>query len=139
MPRRSKSLELLEFEIHFYEKLLTAYPDFIDALVPLAEAYTRRGLYDQGLQIDLRLTELRAQDPLSWYNLGCSYALLNRLDKAVEALQRAVGLGYRDFAFLQRDPDLASLRQSPKHRLLLDAVAGLVAQQARPPAHPSSP
>ena len=45
MPRRSKSAELLEFEIQFYEKLLRAYPNFVDALIPLGDAYTRHGLH----------------------------------------------------------------------------------------------
>ena len=81
MPRRSKSEELLEFEISFYEKLLTAYPDFIDVLIPLANAYTRRGLHEKGLEVDRRLTELRQDDPLAWYNLACSYSLLTRIDE----------------------------------------------------------
>lgn len=125
MPRRSKSEELLEFEITFYEKLLRAYPDFVDVLVPLGEAYTRHGLYEKGLQVDLRLTALRAADPLSWYNLACSYALLKRLDETIDALRRAFELGYRDLAYLQKDPDLVAVRHSPKYRQLLESLAAL--------------
>lgn len=123
MPRRSKSDELLEFEIHFYEKLLSAYPDFVDVLVPLGDAYTRRGLYDKGLQVDLRLTQLRGSDPLSWYNLACSYSLLNRVDKSLDALRQAASAGYRDVEYLQKDPDLLNLRRSPKYRQFLDSFA----------------
>ena len=119
MPRRSKSDELLEFEIQFYEKLLSAYPDFVDALVPLGDAYTRRGLHDKGLAIDLKLTQLRGQDPLTWYNLACSYSLLHRVDESLEALRRAVALGYRDMRHLQQDPDLLTLRQSQQYRQFL--------------------
>lgn len=127
MPKRSKSDELLEFEIHFYEKLVSAYPDFIEALLPLGDAYTRRGLYDKGLQIDLRLTHLRGSDPLSWYNLACSYSLLKRLDESLEALRRAFELGYRDVGHLQQDQDLLNLRQSPKYRQLLASFTSLPA------------
>jgi tetratricopeptide (TPR) repeat protein len=116
MARRSKSQELLEFEIHFYEKLLSAYPDFIDVLIPLAAAYTKRGLFEKGLQVDLRLAQLRGQDPLSWYNLACSYSLLRRIDEALQALRRAFELGYVDLQHLQSDPDLANLRQSAQYR-----------------------
>ena len=123
MPRRSKSDELLEFEIHFYEKLLTAYPDFVDVLVPLGDAYTRRGLHEKGLEIDLRLTKLRSQDSLTWYNLACSYSLLRRIEEALTALQRAFELGYRDLPHLQRDADLANLRQSPRYQQLLNQFA----------------
>lgn len=135
MARRSKTQELLEFEIRFYEKLLGAYPDFVDVLIPLGEAYTRRGLFDKGLQVDLRLAQLRGEDPLTWYNLGCSYTLLKRIDDAVSALQRAITIGYRDIAYLQKDPDLANLRQSPRYRDVLESFAAV----QRPPVSPSSP
>ena len=132
MPRRTKSEELLEFEISFYEKLLRAYPDFVDALLPLGDAYTRRGLHEKGLQIDLRLTRLRGDDPLAWYNLACSYSLLERLDEALEALRRSVELGYGDLAHLQKDPDLVNLRQSQKYRQFLEACTSLAAPKTLP-------
>ncbi|MBI2093549.1 MAG: hypothetical protein HYT88_02355 [Candidatus Omnitrophica bacterium] len=123
MPRRSKADELLEFEIQFYEKLLAAYPDFVDVLIPLGEAYTRKGLYDRGLTVDMRLAQLRGEDPLIWYNLACSFSLLNRVDESLDALRKAVGLGYNNLKHLQGDPDLSNLRRSPKYRQFLDAVA----------------
>jgi len=113
---------LLEFEIAFYEKLLRAYPDFVDVLIPLGDAYTRGGFYEKGLGIDLRLTALRGQDPLSWYNLACSYSLLTRLDEALEALRRALELGYGDLDALQKDPDLLNLRRSEQYRRLLASL-----------------
>ena len=125
MPRRSRSEELLDFEIEFYGKLLRAYPDFADVLLPLGDAYTRRGHYDKGLEIDLRLTQLRGSDPLSWYNLACSYSLLNRVDDSVKALRHSVALGYTDVPYLQKDPDLLNVRQSPKYRELLELFASL--------------
>lgn len=123
MARRSKSQELLDFEIHFYEKLLAAYPDFVDVLGPLGQAYTRRGLVEKGLQVDLRMVQLRSNDTIAWYNLACSYSLLKRLDEALEALQRAVELGYSDLPHLQSDPDLLNLRQFPKYQKVLALVA----------------
>ena len=136
MPRRTKSEELLDFEIHFYERLLSAYPDFSDVLIPLAEAYTRRGLHDKGLAVDLRLTQLRSQDPIAWYNLACSYSLLKRLDESIEALRRSFELGYTDFNHLRRDPDLANIRHAPKYKQLMDSVLSL---KARPVASAPNP
>ena len=123
MPRRSKTQDLLDFEIAFYEKLLTAYPDFVDVLVPLGNSYTRRGLYEKGLAVDLRLIQLRSEDTLTWYNLACSYSLLNRVDEALDALQRAVSLGYADVDYLRKDPDLSNVRRSPKYNAFLEATA----------------
>ena len=123
MPRRPKAEELLDFEIAFYEKLVTAYPDFLDALIPLGNAYTRRGLHEKGLAIDLRLSQLRATDAVVWYNLACSYSLLNRVDDALDALRRALELGYADLEYLRNDPDLRNLRGSPKYRQLFGSSA----------------
>ena len=132
MPRRAKSEELLDFEITFYEKLLRAYPDFVDVLIPLGNAYTRRRLYDKGLEIDLRLTQLRGNDPLTWYNLACSYSLLKRVEDSLEALRRSFDLGYMDVAYLQKDPDLINLRQSPKYRQFLESSLSFPALKAPP-------
>ena len=137
MPRRSKVDALLDFEITFYEKLLRAYPDFVDVLVPLGNAYTRRKLYEKGLQVDLRLAQLRGDDPLTWYNLACSYSLLNRINEALEVLQRSVALGYRDMEYLQKDPDMLNLRQSPKYRQVLESLASLRMPRTRQAPSPS--
>ena len=120
MQKRSKTHEQAEFEIRFYEQLVNQYPDFADALMALGEAYTRRGWYEKGLLADLKLAELKRDDSVVWYNHACSYALLTRPDDALEALQRAIALGNDDFEHLIRDPDLATIRQSPKFRLLLE-------------------
>ena len=136
MPRRSKSSELLEFEISFYQKLLRAYPDFVDVLIPLGDAYTRHGLYEKGLEVDLRIAQLRGEDPLTWYNLACSYSLMKRVDESMEALRRSIELGYTDLGYLQKDPDLINLRQSEKYRQFLESFASFAA--AKTPQTPTS-
>ncbi len=123
MARKNKATELLDFEIAFYEGLVLKYPDFIDALVPLAEGYTRRGLHERGLKIDLLLTQLRGEDPIVWYNLGCSYSLMNRVEDACEAISRSIALGYHDLKHLRTDPDLSNLHRSPSYRRLLELLA----------------
>jgi len=122
MPKRSRAQELLDFEIVFYEKLLRAYPDFVDVLIPLGTTYTRAGLHEKGLAVDLRLTQLRPEDPLAWYNLACSYSLLGRVDESLESLRQAFSRGYNDLTYLQKDADLATLRRSPKFRQFLESL-----------------
>ena len=41
----------LDFEISFLEGVLKHRPNYIDALAPLAEAYTRRGFFEKGWNI----------------------------------------------------------------------------------------
>ena len=100
----------LDFEISFLEGVLKHRPNYVDALAPLAEAYTRRGLFEKGLEIDKRLAFLCKDDPIVHYNLACSYVLSGFTAKALVALKRAVRLGFSDMGHLEKDPDLKPLR-----------------------------
>jgi tetratricopeptide (TPR) repeat protein len=113
------SQEDLDFEISFYEKLLKKNPDFVNALIALGDAYTRRGRYKDGLEIDKRLTRLKPEDPIVYYNLACSYSLLKMADLCLAALKKTIHLGYRDFSFMEKDPDLQFIRQDPRYKELL--------------------
>lgn len=109
----------LNFEIKFYEKLVRGKRDFVDALIPLAEAYTRKGQYEKGLRIDRRLSKLLKDDDIVHYNLACSLALVGREKQALAALKKAIRLGYDDLRHLKRDPDLKSLHSHPEFIKLL--------------------
>ena len=58
-------------------------------------------------------------DPIVHYNLACSYSLLKMADFCLEALKKAIGLGYYDFDFINKDPDLEFIREDPRYRKLL--------------------
>ena len=113
------SREDLDFEISFYERLLQKRPDFINALIALGDAYTKSGRYEDGLKVDKRLAKLKPDDPVVHYNLACSYSLLKMADLAFSALKKAIRLGYRDFAFMEKDPDLEYIRKDPRYKELL--------------------
>ena len=106
----------LDTSIEFMEGLVRRDPDYVDALQLLGDHYTQRGRYAEGLKVDERLSRLEPHDPLVFYNLACSYSLTEQFDRAVFALQQALQLGYRDFNWLARDPDLRNLRQQPIYR-----------------------
>jgi tetratricopeptide (TPR) repeat protein len=111
--------EDIDFEISFYEKLLEKNPNFSNALIALGDAYTRSGRYKDGLKIDKRLAELKPDDPVVYYNLACSYSLLKMAEPAFAALEKAMLLGYRDFSFIDKDPDLEFIKKTPRYKKLL--------------------
>ena len=108
-PKASRKKDDIEFEISFYEKILADTPNFIEALSAIGDLYTRAGYWQKGLDADVRLSQLRADDPIVFYNLACSYALLNQTRAALNALSKAVELGYDDFQYLLADEDLENL------------------------------
>jgi tetratricopeptide (TPR) repeat protein len=109
----------LSVEIRFYEGILAEDPDYVEALIPLAEAYTKAGLHDKGLGVDLKLAALRPDDATVRYNLACSYALTGHMAEALAAIEQAIELGYRDVEFLMKDEDLVSLHDEEEFARLI--------------------
>jgi tetratricopeptide (TPR) repeat protein len=104
----------LEVSIGFLEGLTRRSPDYVEALQMLGDHYTQKSDHAQSLSVDLKLSALLPRNPVVFYNLACSYSLNGDLSQAVAALDQALALGYRDFRWLARDPDLKPLR---KHSL----------------------
>jgi tetratricopeptide (TPR) repeat protein len=109
----------LDFELEFFGGVLAKNPDYVDVLRIMGNLLTLKGRFQEGLQIDKRLVQLRPHDPLAHYNLACSYALLKRPDLSIKTLRRAVELGYRDFRYMREDHDLDSIRHDPRFRQIL--------------------
>ena len=121
MPKKSapkkkmsrRELRDLDVEIGFLQGVVRRDPGFVEALQVLGDAFTKRGRFDAGLEVDEALSKLCPGDPMVFYNLACSYALTKRHEQAGLALLRALEMGYSDFKWLMKDPDLQSLRKHP--------------------------
>lgn len=112
-------IENNEFEIEFLENLVKEKPDYVEALIALANVYTKSGKYKKGLEIDKRLSNLRPEDPIVFYNLACSHSLLNHVRKAVKALDKAIRLGYDDVEYMLEDSDLENIKNRSEFKKLL--------------------
>ena len=121
-PKLTKKKDDIEFEIDFFENILKITPNFIEALVALGDLYTKAGLWQKGLEIDIKLTQLRPHDAIVYYNLACSYALLNQTRPALSALSKAIDFGYNDFQHLRQDPDMENLLKDEQVRQFLAQV-----------------
>ena len=112
----------LDFEIGFFEGIIRQHPRYVEALQILGDAYTKTGDWKKGLTVDRRLARLCPDNPLVFYNLACTYALLHRPDPAFRALRKAVRLGYADAHWLANDPDLADLRRNHRFQRILEEL-----------------
>jgi len=123
-PSRAEQRDL-DTKIQFMEGVLRRDPHYVDALQLLGDHYTQRGRFVDGLQVDEQLAKLMPDSPIVFYNLACSYSLTDRFDAALRALERALELGYRDFAWLVRDPDLKKLRAQPEYEEFREKIRRL--------------
>jgi len=105
----------LDVQIQFMEGVVRRDPRYVEALQLLGDNYTKRGRYNEGLTVDERLAELEPENPLVFYNLACSYSLTDQCDRAADAVEKAINLGYNDFKWLVKDPDLKKLRNHPRY------------------------
>ncbi|WPJ94808.1 hypothetical protein SH580_15355 [Coraliomargarita algicola] len=115
MARRSN----LDFELSFFESLHRRMPKDIQVASILAHIYTQVGRIDAGLKMDRKLVRLDPEDPTAHYNLACSLSLKGRNSEALEVLRTAISLGYKDFHWMQHDPDLGALHEYAGFRCLL--------------------
>jgi predicted Zn-dependent protease len=106
----------LDVEIGFLEGLARRDPTYTDALELLGDGYARCGRAADALKVDEQLLALRPEDPKVRYNLACTLALNGEFDRAVVELESALELGFRDFQWLAKDPELAALRKLPGFR-----------------------
>jgi predicted Zn-dependent protease len=103
----------LDFELSFFESLHRRMPKDIRVASILAHIYTQVGQIDAGLKMDRKLVRLEPNDPTVHYNLACSLSLKGRSADAVKVLRVAIDLGYKDFEWMQHDPDLSALSEYP--------------------------
>jgi tetratricopeptide (TPR) repeat protein len=133
MPQKSSSRKKLtrqeqrdlDIEIGFIEGVVRRDPNYLEALQVLGENYTRRGKFTEGLKVDEEIVRLRPDDALPHYNLACSYSLTERFESAVTALGKALDLGYRDFKWMAKDPDLSKLRKHPLYKRILARIKAM--------------
>lgn len=66
----------------------------------------------------------RASDPRTeWYNLACYESLARNPDAAFEALEKSISLGWFNIEHIERDEDFDPVREDPRYKAILDALA----------------
>lgn len=124
LDRRVRERIEAEFQREFFEAAIEIDPCNLECLIRLGDLYTRQGFFEKGLAIDRRLVGLCPSEPTFHYNLACSHALLGKLEDALEALRRAIELGYDDWEHLDKDEDLAGLRRLDSYERIIAKARG---------------
>lgn len=114
-----KELSQTDFELDLFGRILERHPLYFEALRCHASNLAAKKRYQDSLQVERRILQLRPKDSLAHYNVACSYALLRQYDLALSALRKALEHGYDDFRYILQDRDLDSLRKDPRFKKLL--------------------
>lgn len=88
-------------DIPAYQKLLDAFTDRYNKL----DSATKK--------------ELSAHLQNAYYNLSCTYALLNNKSQAISYLRKSIIAGYLNYAHMQEDRDLDNIRGEQEFKTLL--------------------
>ncbi len=133
-PHVLEEMELVgqEFLADYYRAETDRHPGNVGALAELAPGLPRRGRLEEGLQTDEKLLRLVPDNPTVHYNLACSLALLDRPDGALDALEKAVRLGYDDAEHLVRDEDLRPLRDELRFQRIVRRLEAARADLSSP-------
>jgi adenylate cyclase len=94
-------------------------PDDPRAATMRAVSLCRLGQPDEGLHWAERALAIDPGDASVRYNVACLYALEDQVDKAIACLEDAVRVGFGNRDWLERDPDLDSLRGDERFEALL--------------------
>jgi TolB-like protein/Tfp pilus assembly protein PilF len=98
-------------------------PDDARAATMRAVASFRVGRSDAGLEWGRRAVEIDPEDAGVRYNVACLFAVAGERERALELLEQAVAAGFGNREWLERDPDLESVRDASRFQALLDAMA----------------
>lgn len=99
-----------------YELGRELYPANRRVLDGLVTTYSAAGRYEDALRTADELIRAEPRNARHHYNYACGLCCLERLEEAMLSLQKAVELGFHDYEYLTKDPDLEPLRSLPAFR-----------------------
>ena len=102
-----------DFDRLFFREIIARGCDNPDVLRRQAELLSCSGEYSSALDLDRTLAARYPEDRVVHYNLACSLSMTGHHCEALKALERAIELGYADFAHIEADSDLDPVRDLP--------------------------
>ncbi|KJU82754.1 hypothetical protein MBAV_005052 [Candidatus Magnetobacterium bavaricum] len=93
----------------------------------IGKAYEHRGTAymvlkkrNKALEDLKKAAELLPDNSSVYYNLTCLYSLENKIDLALDSLDKALENGFKEYNLLREDSELKNLRKSPEYKTVLE-------------------
>ena len=129
---RAASLEAYRMALEVCERHMEMNPDDPRAATMRAVSLARIGRREDGLHWARQALAIDPLDAGVRYNVACLYSLEGATDEALDCLEEVVRAGFRNREWMERDPDLMSLRGLPRFHTLMERMAS-------PPPGPPAP
>ncbi|MBF0559422.1 MAG: hypothetical protein HQL08_11660 [Nitrospirae bacterium] len=124
---RSVQLGMEHARSHDYDKAIREFTAAIDQYPKYDMAYDdRAAVYVLQKKFDMAKADLEKalsinpHNPVTYYNSAALYAVQKQAAPALDNLDKALVMGFRDYDFLRKDPDLNNVRNNPEFRKILD-------------------
>src|SRR5215813_11682874 len=106
--------------VTLWDQVVRANPVQVSYWLSLAGAAYQAKNYRKAIPAYEKVIELRGGLPANAaYNIACCYALMGEKEQALQWLQKAFDMGFRNVANAQTDPNLQSLRDDARYRKLV--------------------
>jgi ketosteroid isomerase-like protein len=103
-----------------YRQYLDGHPENAFAWNRLGTSQVQQKKYADAVESLERAIETGGGAPADFYNLACAYALAGNAEKSLDNVERAIGAGVKRREQYESDPDLASLRELPRFKALME-------------------
>ncbi len=114
LDRKAQYEDLCQKQMAALERQLELAPDDVRARILLASRYADMKREEEAVRQTEMAVALRPGDSNILYNAACTFGLLGRKREALDMLKRACDVGFRDFVWAARDPDLACVHEDPE-------------------------
>ena len=113
----------VDFDLGFYESLLSRSPGFLDVLWAKSDLCLLLGQHERAVILSRRIVDLAPRSASAWYHLACSLSMTGQVTEAVATLAAAFERGYDNIYRLEAEPQLANLKEHPDYQRLLRRLA----------------
>lgn len=69
-----------------------------------------------------KVLAVEPRNEIAWYNLACTYSRWQKVERALEALQKAIECGFDDTKHMGKDPDLDNIREDPRFKAMIEKI-----------------
>ena len=102
-----------------YRKVIETLQEQNTIGIAMAYAYQSLGEQEQSLATIAKCIEEAPDDAELYYSISGVYGRMGKTEQALDNLRIAFEKGYNSFSFIEQDDDLATLRDNPQYKALI--------------------